>query len=470
MVNGMESVPSVLPKLHWYDRLNIAAEQKLGFGSSKGRVISIDFMKGISIFLIGYIHLMSDWLAVQDIWLWQLVYLFVEMWGPTTFLFFAGVNTTYSYRLKAIKGIHFKDAYLDTARRMLGLYVVALFQNVILNMYYQYSFSPLNFQFYFRWDILQALAFSVVILFPLLKLPNWFRLFLATFLYIFSYSLYLLLLSVSGDPLWASTLRILFFEPFTATPLFPKFADCLMGSVIIDFILISNAKGKQNLIKNTPQSPFLNTKHYSNGIFPSRELNKMLKILAFSAAVGLIVFVCIGLNQNDIIFLDEVVNIVTDKLYRNPVLQTIFPIIPVVLLKEHPINTVFKICYEIFLFALFFYYFDARASRKESMSFVTQNLAFMGNFSFSYFVYYAFFNLIPIDFGIYWIWPFVLIAMSILTLIFRWDLIYHHGIAMIEYVIIIFTINWSKDPPEKEIRRFLDIKASRAKKHLPSNN
>ena len=153
-------------KLTWYEEIHVRMYRKFSPDFPRNRIISIDWFKGYAIMWIMIAHLMSTW---ADKWAWRLIYLPQEFLGPTTFLLFAGINSTFSFRIGQAYGLSQKNLYIDTIRRMFGMLVISIIVNIVLGAFYADHIDLLNLQTYFRWDVLQTIAVSVVMILPLLK-------------------------------------------------------------------------------------------------------------------------------------------------------------------------------------------------------------------------------------------------------------------------------------------------------------
>ncbi|HMF32383.1 MAG TPA: heparan-alpha-glucosaminide N-acetyltransferase domain-containing protein, partial [Candidatus Lokiarchaeia archaeon] len=221
--------------LKWTERLTIDAQKKVVTKSSKDRIIAIDWWKGFAIIWITAYHLGVEWVLPQDMWIVRFV-IVMGLWfvGPPTFLFFAGVNITLSYRLGLERKLSYNQLYYETFRRMMGLYLVSLVWNLITDISPVVPYTGISI--IFRWEILQCIVFSTLLTFPLLKHSIHTRLIIAVLILAISYPFYNLLeLNQAQSPLARGLILALFF-PYLTSPLFPTIAYTIMGSVVIDLI------------------------------------------------------------------------------------------------------------------------------------------------------------------------------------------------------------------------------------------
>ena len=62
----------------------------------KMRIKSIDTLRGLSMFLMVYGHMILFWLRLEDFWLKYWLYAFLQPIGATGFLLISGVSSTLS--------------------------------------------------------------------------------------------------------------------------------------------------------------------------------------------------------------------------------------------------------------------------------------------------------------------------------------------------------------------------------------
>ncbi|GAI87259.1 unnamed protein product, partial [marine sediment metagenome] len=62
------------------------------------RINSIDTVRGLSMFIMVFGHLIFWWLRPEDAWLQFWLYAFLQPLGATGFLFVSGISATLSFR------------------------------------------------------------------------------------------------------------------------------------------------------------------------------------------------------------------------------------------------------------------------------------------------------------------------------------------------------------------------------------
>jgi hypothetical protein len=439
-------------KLTWYEEIHVRMYRKFSPDFPRNRIVSIDWFKGYAIMWIMIAHLMSTW---ADKWAWRLIYLPQEFLGPTTFLLFAGINSTFSFRIGQAYGLSQKNLYIDTIRRMLGMLVISIIVNIVLGAFYADHIDLLNLQTYFRWDVLQTIAFSVVLTLPALKFSVKTRFVMALGIIFTSVPVFLYLNSVQSESIVAWILIQIFFFPFTQSPLFPLIAFALIGGIVIDLLLPylqlrPEFNKLQTLITSSRNcGPQIQLQRNARFISPPLWGLKIIVGVATCAMVGGILS---GLQPPTQIFYQEEVQTILGNFYTNPELISQITFIPAFLITYTFPNIFFKLGIVVLMFSAVFYFFDVKHADRKTHSKLTKQMAFMGEYTFSYFVYVAIFNLFPFHFDIFVIWIPMFLAMAILTKIFKLVLKYTWGVAMMEWCMNLFTLKLTIPATTEDIK------------------
>jgi hypothetical protein len=106
----------------------------------------------------------------------------------------------------------------------------------------------------------------------------------------------------------------------------------------------------------------------------------------------------------------------------------------------------------VIIFTSAFYYFDIKHVEKKEISKITRQFVFMGEYTISYFIYAAIFNLVSFQVSVELIWIPLILAIAILTVFFKQLLKYCWGAGMIEWIINLFTLKLTRPPTIDEIR------------------
>ncbi len=203
--------------------------------TEKVRITSIDWWKGHAIAWVCFIHLATTLLILSNQWFWQFMLLFLDVLGPTTFLFFAGANATLSYNMNREKGLSFLTFYYQSCRKMCGLLIVSTIYNLFFQILSPEPGTTTVWSWFFRWEPLQAIAIGTIVIIPLLKTSKWFRLLLAVLIFLFYYPLFVIV--ASNSSVINTLLNLIFFFPFDRCPILPFFGETLIGSVFMELML-----------------------------------------------------------------------------------------------------------------------------------------------------------------------------------------------------------------------------------------
>lgn len=438
--------------LKWYEQIHIRSYRKFCPDFPRNRILSIDWYKGFAIFWVTIVHLMATW---ADPWAWRLVYLCVDFVGPTTFLFFAGMNTTFSYRMGQASRIPQKILIFNIVQRMGGLFLIAIIWNLILGAFYHRYTDLFNIQTYFRWDVLQTIAVGIIIIIPTMNWSIKSRIIISFVIIVSSGYFFLYLNSIPQDIFLVRLVETLCFFPFQQSPLFPLVGIAMLGGVLID-LLIPYLQTR---------SEFSNLNHlHSNDVDcpPQLQLHRNLRfrnnpLLGLKISFGIAICMIFGgifsgLNAPIESFYFGESSVILSNLYTSSAFVNRITFIPAFLITNTLPNIFFKLGIVVIIFTCAFYYFDIKHVEKKEISKITKQFVFMGEYTISYFIYAALFNLIPLQVDVALIWIPLFFAIAILTVFFKQLLKYCWGAGMIEWIINLFTLKLTRQPTIDEIR------------------
>ena len=450
--NIMVQDPATI-QLKWYQRVLINSNKKLVTTPAANRVISIDWCKGFAIFWIIVDHLTWVWLPDNILWYARFLYLWLGFLGPVTFLFFAGVNTTMSYRAARAKNIPHALIHYETFRRMMGLLVVVIISRMIDYFAAIGSLTPLTI--FFQWDILQAIAFSAILTVPLLKFSPRTRLIIAAVILMASYPFYQYILRYQTESLVAQILNVVMYAPYLSfgplpitggmgCPLFPMIAFTIIGSIVID-LLLPIINGKKTEMTTTPG--IITQKNHPKSKTPSN-IFEILLLASFAIIVFSLLF---GSGPNEDPFFQPEASLVLSQLHQNQIFQN-WQYVPQFLIINHPMYFLFNVGVESCFFLLPFYYFEIITRKNYAPSWSTRTLSFFGQFSLSYYAYSFIFALMGITTDILGTWIGSLLTLIVLTLLFRFFIRKAYGGGLVEFVMVTFAINSSFPPSIKDVQ------------------
>ncbi|MFW9973419.1 MAG: heparan-alpha-glucosaminide N-acetyltransferase domain-containing protein [Candidatus Odinarchaeota archaeon] len=215
------------------------------------RIKSVDVLRGLSIWIMVYGHMLQFWIRPEDFWLKYWLYAFLAPIGATGFLFISGVSATLAYK----SNLHTQKVSMKTMRntyllRALFILIIALFFNLGVAM----VFGGGDLTDIWSWNALQTIAISLLLTWPFLKKSKILRLSLATLAITFNQILLITLTPFNGQfNLYGIAYHIL-FNPIDTYVILNYYGIVLIGSVMGDYLYDLKNGDKLNkkefLIKN----------------------------------------------------------------------------------------------------------------------------------------------------------------------------------------------------------------------------
>ncbi|MFX0008291.1 MAG: heparan-alpha-glucosaminide N-acetyltransferase domain-containing protein, partial [Candidatus Hermodarchaeota archaeon] len=214
------------------------------------RIKSVDVLRGFSIWIMVYGHMLQFWIRPEDVWLKIWLYAFLAPIGATGFLFISGVSATLAYKsnlqTQKVQPKTMRNTYLLRATFIL---IIALIFNFGVTMVFGGDLTNI-----WSWNALQTIGISLLLAWPLLKTSKLVRLSVATFAIIFNQVLLITLDPYDGQlSLLGITYHIL-FNPIDTYVILNYYGIVLIGSVMGDYIYDLKNSGDQHkkefLLKN----------------------------------------------------------------------------------------------------------------------------------------------------------------------------------------------------------------------------
>ncbi|MFW9879113.1 MAG: heparan-alpha-glucosaminide N-acetyltransferase domain-containing protein [Candidatus Thorarchaeota archaeon] len=215
------------------------------------RIKSIDLIRGLSIWIMVYGHMLQFWIRPEDFWLKFWLYAFLAPIGATGFLFISGASATLAYK----NNLQTQKLQMKTMRniyllRALFILIIALFFNFGVTM----VFGSGNLADIWSWNALQTIAISLLLTWPLLKTSKILRLCIATFAIILNQTLLIILSPYNGQSSFFGIAYHVLFNPIDTYVILNYYGIVLIGSIIGDYIFdlknVNNHKKKEFLFTN----------------------------------------------------------------------------------------------------------------------------------------------------------------------------------------------------------------------------
>jgi len=197
-------------------------------------------------------HLLGWWLRTEDYWLNHITHSILDVIGTSAFLFIAGISTALSYRNRCAKVKKLENYSMKTIRneymfRAMLIFIIAILYNLSI------AITLNDFSWIWAWFVLLTIAVSLLLAWPLLNTPYWFRICIAGGIWILNIFILEFLSDFKGESNFYGVLyHILYHKLDLDSPLifFPFF---LIGTVIGDIIIrannISDQAEKKEFIK-----------------------------------------------------------------------------------------------------------------------------------------------------------------------------------------------------------------------------
>jgi len=235
------------------------------------RIKTIDTFRGWCIFMMVFGHMLSWWVRSEDRWLTSALHsIFGDIVG-TGFLFVSGLSAVLFFKNRLIKAEASEDINIEQVNneflfRALLLLIVALIFTSITAIG---TLNPLNV---WKWYIPLTIAISLLLAFPTLKKPKWFRILLAVIIWISHYYILSILLPYQGQIHIFGILFHILYNSMGLHPILFYFSFFLIGTVVGDILfeifLIDNQEERRLQLKN-------------KFLFPSLIIGSLLIVIAF---------------------------------------------------------------------------------------------------------------------------------------------------------------------------------------------
>ncbi|MFW9826014.1 MAG: heparan-alpha-glucosaminide N-acetyltransferase domain-containing protein [Candidatus Thorarchaeota archaeon] len=207
------------------------------------RIASIDFVKGFAIVWIVLAHGGVSWFNRDWIYVYGLVFAFMDVLGPSLFVFLSALSVVFSLKRKKNR---MSDKAIRNGILMRGLVIIII--GVLFNpMSLMTSGVPVPFPAnLWGWNILMFIGFSQIISYYAIKLNKISRAIIGVIvIYLSPWIRDLLYLYKDGN-VAVSILHFIVTSPLPQVPIFPYLAVCFMSTIFGEFLtdaMIEGTKG-----------------------------------------------------------------------------------------------------------------------------------------------------------------------------------------------------------------------------------
>jgi len=198
-------------------------------------------------------HLFDWWLTEDDYWFFLFLKNVFGIWGATGFVFLSGVSTNISYKQGLELGDSKDASFMKKGRKLYMLRALLILLIAVIYNGCVGILLGLGWTFLWAWLVLQTIAFSIIMAWPLLKTSKSLRVVLSIVLFITNQLLYILLVPFKGQFNVGGVLYHLIFNPIDQYIILSYFGVFLFGTVIgetlYDVNQIKNKAERQQRLK-----------------------------------------------------------------------------------------------------------------------------------------------------------------------------------------------------------------------------
>ncbi|MBD3353676.1 MAG: DUF1624 domain-containing protein [Candidatus Lokiarchaeota archaeon] len=212
------------------------------------RVLALDVLKGIAIILVVLSHVAYFILRPEDIWLYWSIYILLDVFGPSLFVFLSAQGVVFSLTKKKTDYFDAKAVRKTTFRRAYAIIAIGWVYNLFINLVNPIiNYGPLSFWY---WHILQFIGFSQIFTYIALKCKPYQRIIITFVIFAVSYPLFdFITAQITASGLDFRRLGIgdlsnpfaliyfLIFEPFFLSPLLPWLAYPFISSIVGEWLV-----------------------------------------------------------------------------------------------------------------------------------------------------------------------------------------------------------------------------------------
>ena len=233
----MDSIP-----LFDYLKKQIPVEEIRDYASPK-RINSIDVVKGFAIIFIILAHTAGSWLNTQWIFIYGVAFAFLDILGPSLFVFLSALSVVFSIRKKQGR-VPYKVLRNGVLTRGLIIIIIGVLFNIT-----SYSTTVKGYSFPFNlwgWNILLFIGFSQIFSLYALKLGKMTRSFIGLIIIFTSDAVrqYLYNLKESGNIL-GIILHYILVSPVPMTPIIPWLSICFLSTIFGEYLYEAMIGGKK---------------------------------------------------------------------------------------------------------------------------------------------------------------------------------------------------------------------------------
>lgn len=204
------------------------------------RIASIDFVKGFAIVWIVLAHVGLSWFDRDWAYVYGLVFAFMDVLGPSLFVFLSALSVVFSYKRK--KGKMSEKAIRNGIfTRGLVIIIIGVFFNPISLLTSRANVPfPMNL---WGWNILMFIGFSQILSYYAIKFNKTTRMVIGILIIYFSPWIRELLYEFKDGNIAVSILHFIITSPLPQVPILPYLAVCFISTIFGEFLYEAMIKG-----------------------------------------------------------------------------------------------------------------------------------------------------------------------------------------------------------------------------------
>jgi len=231
------------PTLINFLRQDISIEEIRDYSSS-GRIESIDFVKGFAIIFIILAHYAAAWLSEDWYFLFGLAFMFLDILGPSLFIFLSALSVVFTVKRKKGK---MPEKLIRNRVFSRGLIIMAIGVFINLTNLTETSYSfPL---YLWGWNILFFMGFSQIFSYYALKITKMPRAIIGIFIIFLTPAIRDFLYTEQDTNLIVGFFHFIITSANPSVTLLPWLAICFIATIFGEYVYEAMDKKSENVNK-----------------------------------------------------------------------------------------------------------------------------------------------------------------------------------------------------------------------------
>lgn len=347
---------------------------------SPTRLESIDFIKGFSIIFIILAHIAEPWLNTDWIFLFGIVYAFLDILGPTMFVFLSALSVIFTIKRKKNK---LSDKAIRDRIFSRGFSIILIAG--VFNILFFGNLSPFPLSFW-GWNILFFIGFSQIFSYYALKIGKTPRIIIGVILLQYGPQIREFFYYNQGENLFYSIMNFIISSPVPQLPVLPYISICFISTIFGEYLYDSMMKGTEEA------------------------LMKLFKMFFYSGIFLILIGIFFGFELHTDYSVDSSIYphiFLFNAANTNPFIPlTRYPGMPEFLIRAYSSNLWYNIGFALLIMSLSLYFIDIK--KKDNLFIKMMN--FYGKISLSLFL--ILFAFIAVFYRAFELWYFAVAYLA----------------------------------------------------------